>query len=181
MSNTTEKVSALTFALFMVLAIFVKTREIRFCRNGRTHAEYRAFLKTNRNSLHFSLFLSVAAVIAAIIDFIIFVILMANAAPDLESLSKVENVIQYSAVGQAMGFGDFIPLLFVAPFVMLFSYTRIPKNKMISMLIPVMAIVLMILILLEGGYQGASIYAGTVEKIPLQQMMEMIRMSVATV
>ena len=47
-------VSRLT--LFVVLAVFIKTRELRFRRRGGTHEEYQQFLLTNRNSLHFSAF-----------------------------------------------------------------------------------------------------------------------------
>ena len=43
-----------TFAVFMLLALYMKTREVRFRRHGRSHEEYLAFLQTNRNSLHFS-------------------------------------------------------------------------------------------------------------------------------
>ena len=54
----------------------------------------------------------------------------------------------------AVGFGESIPLLFVAPVMFLYSYTRVPKNKMISTLIPAVGIVLIILVILEGVYQG---------------------------
>ena len=48
--------------MFLILALHIKTRERRFCRHGRTHEEYLQFLKTNRNSLHFSIFLAVVMV-----------------------------------------------------------------------------------------------------------------------
>ena len=38
----------MTFVEFMVMAIFIKTREYRFCRHGKTRADYRESLKTNR-------------------------------------------------------------------------------------------------------------------------------------
>ena len=43
----------MTFVLFIVLAFYIKTREWRFCRHGRTHEEYAAFLHTRKNSWDF--------------------------------------------------------------------------------------------------------------------------------
>ena len=37
---------------------------------------------------------------------------------------------------------------------LLYSYTRVPKNKLISTLIPVAGIALIILVIFEGAYQG---------------------------
>jgi len=61
----------MTFVLFILLALFVKTRELRFRRHGKTHEEYQAFLKTNRNSLNFSIFLAVMTVFVCIIDLVL--------------------------------------------------------------------------------------------------------------
>ena len=61
----------MTFVLFILLALFVKTRELRFRRHGKTHEEYQAFLKTNRNSLNFSVFLAVMTVFVCIIDIVL--------------------------------------------------------------------------------------------------------------
>ena len=41
----------MTFVLFMLLAFHIKVRERRFRKHGRSHEEYLAYLKTNRNSL----------------------------------------------------------------------------------------------------------------------------------
>ena len=59
----------MTFVLFVALALFVKTRELRFRRHGKTHEEYQAFLKTRRNSLNFSVFLAIMLVIVSVLDF----------------------------------------------------------------------------------------------------------------
>ena len=58
----------MTFVLFVALALFVKTRELRFRRHGKTHEEYRAFLKTRRNSWNFSVFLAIMLVIVSLLD-----------------------------------------------------------------------------------------------------------------
>lgn len=61
----------MTFVLFVALALFVKTRELRFRRHGKTHEEYQAFLKTRRNSLNFSVFLAIMLVIVSVLDFVV--------------------------------------------------------------------------------------------------------------
>ena len=58
----------MTFVLFVVLALFVKTQERRFRRNGKTHAEYQAFLKTRRNSWNFSVFLAIMLVVVSLVN-----------------------------------------------------------------------------------------------------------------
>ena len=170
----------MTFLVFITLALYIKKRERHFCRHGQTHEDYQAFLKTNRNSLRFSVFLSVTLVIAAIADFLILTILTLNSAPTAKAVASasLEAVRKYAFVGISMGFGESVTLMFVAPLVLLYSYTRIPKHKVISLLIPVISIVLMILILLEGGHLGLGIYAGNIHKMSLQQLLETIRMSI---
>ncbi len=145
-----------TFVVFMLLAVHMKTRELRFCRYGRSHEEYLAFLKTNRNSFHFSVFLAVILVLAALADFIILMVLMGLKAGSLETLvSEVEaRFMEFSSAAMAVGFGGAVSLLFVAPLVLLYSYTREPANKMISMLIPVVGIVLILILFLEGIHRG---------------------------
>ena len=58
----------MTFVLFVVLALFVKMRELRFRRHGKTHEEYMAFLQTRRNSWNFSVFLAIMLVVVSIAD-----------------------------------------------------------------------------------------------------------------
>ena len=66
----------------------------------------------------------------------------------------------YSAVEKgayisiAVGFGGSIGLAFLAPFVLLFSYTRKPKNELIGMLIPAAGCVLIVALYLEGIHQA---------------------------
>ena len=54
----------------------------------------------------------------------------------------------------AVGFGESAHLVLLAPLVLLFSYTRIPRNPKLSMFIPIVAIGLIVLLFMEGAYQG---------------------------
>ena len=51
----------------------------------------------------------------------------------------------------ALGFGkENLHLLIISPFMLLFSYNRIPKNRIISAVIPLVAVVLIFFMTLEG-------------------------------
>ena len=165
----------MTFAVFILLATHMKTREMRFCRHGRTHEEYQVFLQTNRNSRHFSVYLAVILVIAAILDFVMMVIMMILAAPNADALAnaEAEEIMMFAQVATDVGFGGSVMLAVVAPIMLLYSYTRIPKIKMISTLLPAIAIVLIILVVIEGFYQMLGYLP--IEKINIKQTVEMIQ------
>ena len=174
----------MTFLVFVTLVLFVKRREIRFCRKGgRTLEEYRAFLKTNRNSLQFSIFLAVVLVAAAVLDFLLVVFFTVLSAVDVGSaeafVGSEAEVVRMMTGAMAMGFGDAVSLLFVAPLVLLFSYTRNPKNRKLSMLIPVGAIALMVLLLVESVHQGLGIIAARqTEKLSIRELMDVMIQSI---
>jgi hypothetical protein len=70
-------------------------------------------------------------------------------------------------IALAVGFGGSISLIFLAPLVLLFSYTRRPKYPMLDLLIPVAGIALILLVYLEGTHQLLS--ALPIPKINLQE------------
>ena len=63
-------------------------------------------------------------------------------------------MLKGASVASAVGFGDSIYMLFLAPFVLLFSYTRKPKWPLVSTLVPVAGVMLILVIYLEGIHQG---------------------------
>ncbi len=142
----------MTFVLFIVLAFYIKTREWRFCRHGRTHEEYTAFLHTRKNSWDFSLFLAVALVVVSVLDFVLFAQIT-----DMEMVNidaEAAAAANITPVAMVMGFGDSIMLFLLAPLVLLFSYTRQPRNPAMGMVIPVAAIGIIFLLYLEAGHQA---------------------------
>jgi hypothetical protein len=142
----------MTFVLFIVLAFYIKTREWRFCRHGRTYEKYAAFLHTRKNSWDFSLFLAAALVAVSVLDLVLFIRItnMEMANMDAEAAAAV-NI---TPVAMVMGFGDSIMLWLLAPLVLLFSYTREPRNPEMGMVIPVAAIGIIVLLYLEAGHQA---------------------------
>ena len=192
----------MTFVMFIALAVYVKTREWRFRRHGKTHEEYQAFLKTRRNSRNFSVFLAVMLAVVSIFDLLIFlgmsvfetannivkdqeaaaleqaaetagteqaqlsdeelIATLAENSPTAEEIGQ-EKIVAYTEksvrIMDAVGFGGSVYLIFLAPLVLLFSYIRIPKNKQFSMLIPMIAAGLILVLYLEGFYRGVGILA----------------------
>ena len=149
----------MTFIVFMMLAIYIKTREWRYCRHGKTHEEYQEFLKTNRNAWNFSVFTAVILFVAGVIDLIIFIVMVLNqggSAEGVNALVESETAIK-NTVAYSVGFGKSLILMIFAPIVLLFNYTKIPKNKTVGMLIPVAGIALIALIVVQGAYQLVSI------------------------
>ena len=165
----------MTFVVFVLLATHMKTRELRFCRHGRTHEEYQDFLQTNRNSRHFSVYLAVVLVIAAALDFVMMIVMTFLAAPNVDTLANAgnEEMMQFVQVAIDVGFGGSVMLIVVAPIMLLYSYTRIPKNKKISTLIPAAGIVLIILIVIEGIYQMLGYLP--IQKLNIKETVELLQ------
>ena len=258
----------MTFVLFLALALFVKTRELRFRRHDKSHEDYQAFLKTRRNSLNFSVFLAIMLVIVSLADLTVALGFSVNefidsintgvetslreatatstphpaaslealltqhqaslrdgAAPDdgaaaaapgvtaapgsgeatpgaaqapvwdpqaaMDALSPeeldalVSNVVssameeeRFSAtmdtgmrLARAVGFGNSVYLILLAPLVLLFSYTRRSKLRMLDMLIPAAGIALILFVYLEGIHQLLPHLP--VERVSLKDMKEM--------
>ncbi len=154
----------MTFVLFLALVIYIKTRELRFCRHGRTREEYQQFLNTRKNSWNVSVFMAVAIVLVSLADLVIFGFYYAEdyigiyermvaggMDPDLAEafLVSQENISTIIDVG----FGKTTPLIVVAPLVLLYSYNRQPKYPELSALIPFAGIILILLLVLQGSYQ----------------------------
>ena len=164
----------MTFVVFVFLAIFIKTRELRYCRHGKTHEEYQEFLKTNRNAWHFSVYAAIVLFIAGVIDLIIAILLLAGQAGSAEGLDAImasEKAFN-NTIAMSIGFGKSTCLIFFAPIVLLFNYTKIPKNKTVGMLIPVIGIVLIALIGVQGIYQLVKI--APIKKLDGAQLSEIL-------
>ena len=153
-----------TFVLFIVLVFYIKTREWRFCRHGKSHEEYAAFLHTKKNSWDFSLFLSVALVVFSVLDYVILL-----RVSNLEYIRMGEAAVTgsgYTPVAFVMGFGDSIMLWIIAPLVLLFSYTQKPRNPMLGTFVPAASFGLILLLYVEAGHQALP--AVNLPKINLQ-------------
>lgn len=145
--------------LFIVMAFVVKIREYRYCKHGNTHEDYQAFMQTNRNSFHLSVRLAILMVIFAVLDFVLLVLLTYLNADSAGALNATGEMAEeasdtFISLSLAVGIGKSWPIGLLAPFMLLFSYNKEPKNKMISMVLPAVAIVLCIFIVLEATRMG---------------------------
>ena len=76
------------------------------------------------------------------------------------------------AIAQAVGFGGSVYLFFLAPLVLLFSYTRKPKYPWMGMLVPVAGFALIFVAYVEGVHQ--ILYLLPVGKVSLDELREMV-------
>ena len=145
----------MTFVLFLFLAIHVKAREYRFCKGGRTHEEYMEFQKTNQNSFHFGVLLAISMLITGIIDSVLAEIISNYQMQMMGVLGDLDQEMQVYMNTFTLGFGKAsASMIIAAPLMLLYSFNRVPKRKIISLLIPVAAIVLILILALEGIHFG---------------------------
>lgn len=149
------------FVMFVSLALFFKRRERKFTKRGKTHDDYKEFLGTKLNSLHFSIRAAVTMVIAAAVDFLILIVLSTVIVyPYIDAPEFNDAVIQALLLVTRWGFGLSIPLIVIAPLMLLFSYNRKPKFPQIDMIIPIVGVVLIVLVYVESLYQAVGMIAG---------------------
>ncbi len=143
--------------VFIILALYLKRREVQFCKNGRTYEEYRKFQQTNRNSFQFSRFAAIVFVIAGGLDFVLYVFLLVfsmiktpNIIPDVNNPAYMEYITAEAYRVANIGFGQSCSLVLMAPLMLLFSYTRKHKTKVVDYAIPIIGMGLIVFIYLEG-------------------------------
>lgn len=84
-----------SFVMFIALALFLKRREHKFKKNGKTPEEYNAFLKTNANSLHFSIHAAIILVVTCILDFLFFLAaILFYIGISANGMDKLEEIVQ---------------------------------------------------------------------------------------
>jgi len=100
-----------------------------------------------------------------------------NTAADSSSADRLDDEVLAASiemgihVAEAVGFGNSIPLIFLAPFVLLFSYTREPKNPLLNLVIPAVGVILIVFVYLEGIHQLLGILP--VDKVNMNEMQDM--------
>lgn len=139
--------SPLVFLIFVIVSIWIKNRERLFLKLGASRDEYKEFLLTNRNSLSFSVNLSIIIVVFIFVDFFV------SAASFITLAVTIEGTEQITQFLTILGGGQCASLVFVIPFILLYSYTRTHKNQLIDLFIPVIGIALCVLVYIEGAYQ----------------------------
>ena len=147
------------FAVFVALALFIKRRERKFLKNGKTLKDYKSFLRTNANSWHFSVHAAIIMAVAAIIDLTVIVVYAIVYSAPLYGTEMYEPAM-YEALYIIVksGFGSSLPLIIIAPFMLLFSYNRKPKRPQIDRYVPIGGVALIIIIYIEGIFYGLKLF-----------------------
>ena len=150
----------LCFLLFVRMAFYIKGTETKFLKHGKTLEDYDAFMKTNTNSFRFAKKFALMAFIYGLIDLAVVMIMiflrLANAgvldsllnasSESAEAAQLLDYVIEEAKL---IGFGGAALMIFIAPFIIFFSYTKNYKKSKVDTLIPVGAIVVIVLVGIE--------------------------------
>ena len=144
------------FLIFIILALFVKNRERFYIKHGKTHEEYQAFLNTNVNRLHFSLFLVFTVIGAVIFDivlaFFVCVFRLVPVAQVTPELVPDAFPLVFKSTYE-MGFGQCSPMLLIIPLLIFFDYRKTHDNKIVDVIIPIAGIAIIILLYVEGLFE----------------------------
>ena len=134
--------SPLVFALFATVSIWLKFRERYYINKiGVTREEYKRYLKTNRNSLSFSITLSTIVAIFVLIEFLIIIAFVI--AYQSEPVEIIAYRLKFSSIGEV------IAMILAIPFIFLYSYTRTHKPGAIDILVPFAGIGMTVIVYLE--------------------------------
>ena len=147
------------FLAFVFLGLNMMKTKRRYMKNGNTLEQYHDFLKTNANSLHFSIRMAIIFVVMAVLDFIVTVTLVIILSGGLGAADEA----LYPALNQVVGcgFGGSIVLFMLAPLVLLYSYNRKPESGLIDSAIPLLGVLGCVLVYVEGIYRLALLFAST--------------------
>ena len=145
------------FFIFVALALFMKIRQKYFIKKGKTNAEYKAFIDTNVNRLHFSLFLVISIIVAAIVDLLLFVLVYSVRVAFLPAgLEQEELEVALAATFLStynLGFGGCLTMILIIPFIIFFDYTKTYKDKKFDLIIPAVGVGILIIVFIEGMFE----------------------------
>ena len=126
----------------------------------KSEEAYLEHLETNAHSFKTSIVIAIIFVIFGILDIIVYLGAMVYSIVRVQMLypgateeELLALVFERLNVYEVIGLGSAAGLIFLAPLVLLFSYTKTHKNPKIDTFIPIAGIGLMVLVLLEGFFQ----------------------------
>ncbi len=168
----------LTFVAFLAITIILKVREYKFLKKYNNNEELlKEHESTNAHSFRTSITMSVIFAIVSVIDILVlggyFVAAIVASNGD-ESLFNT-----WLTKAEALGLGSSSSLLFIIPFVLLYSYTRVHKNKKLDSFVPLIGIGLVIFTLFEASFLALIIRASKApaEASDLESSLEAIKMA----
>ena len=136
---------------FVLICIYIKIREKLYLKKGGTPEGYTEYVKTNRNSFRFSLFMAITFGIIAIVDFLIVLIpalVVAETNPDPDFAYTLIDVMKNFTLGKSFC------LILVVPFILLFSYSKQHENQKLDKMLPIIGVGLVVFSIIETLFFG---------------------------
>ena len=152
------------FLVFVAVALYVKHRERKFLRNGRTLKEYKAFLDTNTNQRHVSMFLIFSIIIASVLDlltFIFFTIVFYKGEPIADGANNdviLIAVLEAATNAEKLGFSKTATMLLIIPLLVFFNYRKTYPKSMIDTFIPLAGVALVAIVYIEGFFEVGKVF-----------------------
>ena len=152
----------MSMIMFFSVIRYMQKEKKRFLDTGRTEAEYNEYCKTNIHSFRFSKHLALIILVYAALDVVLLVILSAGHMVLVDNVTDAASLTGETGLAQMnkavsivwnWGIGNTAEMIELIPIVLLFSYTRSHKVKVIDKLIPIIGIVLIVLVYFEGAFQ----------------------------
>lgn len=141
------------FLLFIGLIFVSKRTERKYLDEGKTYEEYREYVSTNLNSRKFSLWLMALLMICTFLDALMLVVLPLVMMIVFPAASFAASYTEAIEMVHSWGVGNSVPLLILAPFLPLYSYSRAYKKNTFDIIIPVAGISLVAFVYVEGIFQ----------------------------
>ena len=140
-----------TFAAFFIVTLILKIREIRFLKKfDHNEALLEEHYTTNAHSFRTSITISVVFAVVATLDAIS---LLGYVVYEWAKLGfDEESFITAFSLADAIGLGGSSSLILISPLVLLYSYTKVHKNKKLDSFLPFLGIAFMLFVVIEGVY-----------------------------
>lgn len=149
----------MSFLALILLGLIMMIRKRKYMKHGNTLDQYHEFLKTNSNSLSFSIRMAIVFFVISILDLIIAVIMVVVIVGGIIAIESEGAVEAALKIVTDCGFGKSIVLMILSPLSLLYSYNRDQeKTTMFDNAIPLMGVILCIVVYIEGIYRIVVMY-----------------------
>ena len=143
------------FISFILIILVTKLQEKSFMKRFKDEEALDDHLSTNAHSLKVSITIFWVFIVTAFLDLftmmgycITYVVLKANTEAEFD-VRFLESI----TYAQSIGLGQSACLILVAPVALLFSYSRKPKHPEYDKFIPIIAILIIIVVYIEGMFR----------------------------
>ncbi|MBR6044930.1 MAG: hypothetical protein IKP47_04765 [Ruminococcus sp.] len=135
-----------SFLMFLFIARYFRVTKRKFLKHGKTNEDYEAYLTTNHNSFRFARYLVLTMFIFALIDIMLLLFISLAHYMSFAGEQTMEEARRSVEIVSGWGFGETTSMLLVSPLLLLFSYSKLHKNKIIDIFVPLAGVALIVLI-----------------------------------